>query len=319
MRRLPHTRLRAALARILAVAASANCAGRIDPIDPTTIAPPSVTLPLRPGSARFAVIGDSGTGGAAQYRVAAQLTAAHAKFPFEFVIMAGDNMYGSQGAADYETKFAIPYKRLLDGGVKFYAALGNHDDTNQVLYEPFNMGGQRFYTFRPKGDLRFFALDSNYMSPEQLEWLEKELSASTSAWKIAFFHHPIYSEGRHGSDIRLRQALEPLFVKYGIDVVFVGHEHFYERIKPQQGVHYFTSGGAAKLRRGDIDREADFHAAGFDQGYHFMLVEIVDDELYFQVITDDGRTVDAGMIQRRPDPQGPPLTTPAPRRAPTAN
>lgn len=315
---LPLTRLHAAMAVIVAVV-SADCAGRIAPIDPTTIPPPTVSLPLRPDSARFAVIGDSGTGGAAQYRVAAQLTAAHAKFPFEFVVMTGDNMYGSQDATDYERKFAIPYKRLLDGGVKFYASLGNHDDTNQVLYEPFNMGGERFYTFRPKGDLRFFALDSNYMSPEQLEWLEKELSGSTSEWKMAFFHHPMYSEGRHGSDIRLRQALEPLFMKYGMDVVFVGHEHFYERIKPQNGVHYFTSGGAAKLRRGDIDRDTDFHAAGFDQGYHFMLVEIVDDELHFQVITDQGRTVDAGMIQRPQQPQARPVTTPTSSRAPTTN
>jgi predicted phosphodiesterase len=267
----------------------------------------------------LSVIGDTGTGGSAQYRLAARLAAAHTRFPFEFVIMAGDNMYGSQGARDFETKFAIPYKPLLDAGVKFYAALGNHDDTNQIFYEPFNMGGQRFYTFRPKADLRFFALDSNYMTPEQLEWLEKELGASTSDWKMAFFHHPLYSEGRHGSDLRLRQAVEPLFLKHGVDVVFVGHEHFYERLKPQNGIHYFTSGGAAKLRRGDIDRDAPIHAAGFDQGYHFMLVEIVDDELHFQVITDEGRTVDAGMIQRRQEPQDRPVTTATPSRAPTRN
>jgi hypothetical protein len=298
MRLPPLRRLRPAIAVIVAVIASADCAGRIAPIDPATIPPPAVTLPMRPDSARFAVIGDTGTGGSAQYRVAAQLTAAHAKFPFEFVVMTGDNMYGSQGPRDYETKFAIPYKRLLDGGVKFYASLGNHDDTNQILYEPFNMGGKRFYTFKPKGDLRIFALDSNYMSPAQLEWLEKELSASTSDWKLAFFHHPMYSEGRHGSDLRLREALEPLFVKYGMDVVFVGHEHFYERTKPQKDVHYFTIGAAAKLRRGDIDRETDFHAAGFDEGYSFMLVEVVDDALYFQVISDQGQTVDSGVIRR---------------------
>jgi len=87
-------------------------------------------------------------------------------------------------------------------------------------------------------------------------------------------------------------------VKYGMDVVFVGHEHFYERIKQQKGVHYFTTGGAAKLRRGDIDRETDFHAAGFDEGYHFILVEIVDDALHFQVISDRGQTVDSGVIRR---------------------
>jgi hypothetical protein len=279
--------------------ATSSCVARIAPIDPSTIPAPAVTLPRDPDSVRFAVFGDAGTGGAAQYRVAARLAAAHSVFPFEFVLMTGDNMYGTEGPRDYETKFEIPYKPLLDGGVKFYAALGNHDDTNQIYYEPFNMGGKQYYTFRPKAGVRFFALNSDYMSPEQLEWLEKELSASGSEWKIAFFHHPLYSEGRHGSDLRLREALEPLFVRHGVDVVFAGHEHFYERTKPQQGIHHITTGAAGKLRAGDIDRGSAFHEAGFDEGYHFILVEIVGDMMHFQVISHQGRTVDAGTIPRR--------------------
>lgn len=298
-------KLRSPVAATLVAALTiwAACAGRVEPVDPRSLTPPAITLPLRNGSAAFAVIGDSGTGGSAQHRVAAQLAAAHSVFPFEFVIMTGDNLYGSEGAGDYRNKFEIPYQPLLDAGVKFYASLGNHDDTNQIFYEPFNMGGQRFYTFRPKGDLRFFALDTNYLTPEQLDWFERELHRSESNWKIAFFHHPLYSEGRHGSNIRARQALEPLFVEHGVDVVFAGHEHFYERVKPQNGVHHFTTGASAKLRRGDIDRAADFHASGFDEGYHFMLVEIAGDDLHFQVITDRGQTVDSGTIRRPPDPE----------------
>ena len=176
-----------------------------------------------------------------------------------------------------------------------------------MFYEPFNMGGKQFYTFRPKMGLRFFALDSNYMTPEQLEWLEKELSVSGSEWKIAFFHHPMYSTGgRHGSDLRLREQLEPLFLKYGVDVVFAGHEHFYERLKPQKGIHYFVSGGGAKLRSGDI-RGGDIHAKGFDTGYHFMLIELMDEQMHFQVVSEEGRTVDSGVVPRPPDP--PSVTT----------
>jgi predicted phosphodiesterase len=294
-------RFHAAIGMVVAVTAASCAAGRIAPIDPTTIAAPAVTLPRDPDSLRFAVMGDAGTGGAAQYRVAARLAAAHSVFPFEFVLMTGDNMYGSEGPRDYETKFEIPYRPLLDGGVKFYAALGNHDDTNQIYYEPFNMGGRQYYTFRPKAGVRFFALNSDYMSPEQLEWLEEELRASGSEWKIAFFHHPLYSAGRHGSDLRLRQALEPLFVQHDVDVVFAGHEHFYERTKPQKGIYHITTGAAGKLRAGDIDRRSAFHEAGFDEGYHFILAEIVDDTMYFQVISDQGRTVDAGTIRRRPE------------------
>lgn len=306
---MQHMRLRqlsAAVAVLVAVAANGSCGGQIAAFSQRASSSPAVavnvTLPLVEGSGRFAVIGDTGTGGADQRRIAEKLVAAHAKFPFDFVIMMGDNLYGSERPRDYENKFAIPYKPLLDDGVKFYAALGNHDDTNQIFYKPFNMEGKRFYTFKPKADLRFFALDSNYMSPEQLAWLEKELNASGSEWKIAFFHHPLYAFGRHGSDLRLREKLEPLFVKYGVDVVFTGHEHFYERIKPQKGIHYFISGGSAKLRRGDIE-PGPIHAKGFDQGYSFMLVEIGDNVLYFQVISDRGETVDSGRVTRRPNPE----------------
>ena len=184
--------------------------------------------------------------------------------------------------------------------MKFYAALGNHDDPAQAFYKPFNMDGKRYYTFKaPRGSVRFFAIDSNYAEKDHLDWLAKELPASDSAWKIAFFHHPIYSSGeRHGSDLGLREKLEPLFIKHGVDVVFTGHEHFYERLKPQQGIHYFILGNSAKLRQGNIAR-SDMTAKGFDRGYAFMLVEIVGDDLHFQTLSDDGKTVDSGVVRRR--------------------
>ena len=255
-------------------------------------------LPNKPGTLKFAVIGDSGTGDSNQYRLAKVFSDMRRKFQYEFVIMAGDNMYGSQKASDYTKKFEIPYKPILDEGIKFYAALGNHDQPNQANYKLFNMNGKRFYTFRPKAGVRFFALDSNYMDKEQLDWLEKELAASGSDWKIPFFHHPLYSSGStHGSDMALRDQLEPLFLKYSVDVVFSGHDHFYERIKPQKGIQYFVSGGAGKVRRGDLQDEG-LMAKGFDAGYHFMLIEIDGDQMHFQVISDLGKTIDSGIVLR---------------------
>ena len=163
------------------------------------------------------------------------------------------------------------------------------------------MNGERYYTFSPKAGVRFFALDSNYMDKVQLQWLEKQLAASGSDWKIAFFHHPIYSSGgAHGSNLELRALLEPIFLKYGVDAVFAGHEHFYERIKPQKGIYYFTSGGAAKLREGDVGR-SELTAKSFDTGYHFMLIELTKDALHFQAISDQGKTVDSGLLPRRDD------------------
>ncbi len=268
-------------------------------------------LPKKDGSVKFLVIGDTGTGGSAQKAVASRIAEVFKIFPFEFAIMVGDNLYGGEGASDYRRKFEEPYKPLLDAGVKFYAALGNHDDPTQRFYKHFNMNGERFYTFKaPKkgldaiGGVRFFALDSNYMSPEQVQWLDKELKASGTDWKIPYFHHPIYSSGeKHGSDATLRDQLEPLFLKHGVDVVFAGHEHFYERLKPQKGITYFVNGSGAKLRKGNIGNTG-MTAKGFDTGYAFMIVEIVGDELYFQTIEAGGQTVDSGVVKRREVAQG---------------
>jgi predicted phosphodiesterase len=257
----------------------------------------TVNLPNKPESVHFAVIGDSGTGGSAEYEVAKRVTEARSSFPFDFVLMMGDNLYGGEKPKDFDKKFAEPYKALLDAGVKFHAVLGNHDDPNQRFYDKFNMGGERFYTFKVKG-VRFFALDSNYMDPKQLAWLEKELKSAGSDWKVAFFHHPLYSSGeKHGSDVALRAVLEPLFVKYGVDAVFSGHEHFYERVKPQRGIYYFICGSSAKLREGNIEKTA-LTEKGFDRDNTFMLVEIGGNQLSFQTISRTGETIDAGRLSR---------------------
>ena len=259
----------------------------------------TVQLPLKKGALAFAVIGDSGSGAKAQYQVAAQMAAAHKVFPFNFVLMMGDNLYGGDNPADFERKFAQPYKALLDIGVKFYAALGNHDDAGrQILYDDFNMGGKNYYSFKPRNDVHFFALNSNYMDRRQLEWFEREISSSNSPWKIVFFHHPLYSSGRkHGPDIELRGVLEPLLVKHGVDVVFTGHEHFYEQITPKNGIHYFIVGSSGKLRKGNI-KASPSDEKGFDQDNAFLIAEISGDDMSFQAISRTGKTVDVGSVRR---------------------
>jgi predicted phosphodiesterase len=267
----------------------------------------AVKAPSHQGSTRFAVIGDTGTGDKYQNAIAQVLIRSHEVFPFTFVIMMGDNLYGSERPQDYANKFEKPYKALLDANVPFYASLGNHDDPNQRLYKPFNMNGERYYTFT-KGPIKFFVLDSNYMDRTQLSWLERELQASTDRWKMAYFHHPLYSSGeRHGSEVDLRQQLEPLFLKYGVDVVFAGHEHFYERIKPQKGIYYFIAGGGAKLREGDVNR-GQLTAAAFDTDRSFMLVEVSGDTFQFQTISRLGGNVDEGTFALGPEPKQPPTT-----------
>ena len=256
-------------------------------------------------SLRFAVIGDTGTGATPQYEVGERLNESHEVFPFTFVLMLGDNIYGGERPQDFVKKFEKPYQHLLDLKIPFYASLGNHDDPNQRFYKPFNMDGQRFYTFEKEG-VRFFALDSNYMDQTQVDWIEKELSTAKNTWKIAFFHHPLYSSGqRHGSEIDLRTTLEPLFLKYGISVVFSGHEHFYERLLPQKGITYFTNGGGAKLREGNIRVGSSMTAKGFDTDRSYMLVEIADKTMHYQALSRTGALIDSGSVEAVAAPPAP--------------
>lgn len=308
------------LAIVLLAIAGASCgSGAAVPADATRatrtaireLSPPrgELALPLADGSVRFAVIGDAGRGNGPQHEVAAQMIRWRERFPFDLVVMLGDNIYDRHTPEDYRAKFEEPYKPLLDAGVTFHAAIGNHDDAGQIYYAKFNMGGERYYTFRRSerriaglagAGVRFFALDSRSFDPGQLEWLRKELAESGTAWKIAFFHHPLYTSGRYQAGARaLRLGVEPILIEGDVDVVLSGHEHFYERIRPQHGITYFVSGAAGSLRRGDI-RNTRLTARGFDTDYSFMLMEVSGDDLYFQAISRTGETVDAGVITRQP-------------------
>ena len=264
-----------------------------------------VKLPLEDKSVRFAVIGDNGTGDPPQYEVAAEMEAYRKVVGYDFVTMMGDNIYGSHKPKDIERKFESPYKPLLDAGVKFYACLGNHDDSNETLYKSFNMNGQHYYSFK-KGDVQFFVLDSNYMDSKQLDWIQNQLSSSGAKWKIAYFHHPLYSDGRfHGPDLDLRKQLMPIFEKYGVNVVLSGHDHVYERFKPEEGIYFFLVGNSGELRYHNLRQGSNIMAAGFDTDRTFMLVEISGDKLYFQTVSRTGQTVDSGVLQRQPKPPAP--------------
>src|SRR3954462_5073599 len=188
-----------------AVAVSASQSGA-----PAAPAP----LPNKPDSLKFAVIGDNGTGEQAQYQIGRQLTEARGRFDFSLVVMMGDNIYGSDRPQDFVKKFESPYKPLLDAGVQFYASLGNHDSREQRFYKYFNMDGKLYYSFKaPKQDVKFFALESTYMDPDQVKWIQDELEKSNEKGKIAFFHPPLYSSAKtHASQVKLREVLEPIFV-----------------------------------------------------------------------------------------------------------
>lgn len=251
-----------------------------------------------PDSVSFAVIGDMGTGAQPQYEVARQMLKTHASHPFEFVLMLGDNMYGSQRPRDFVDKFEIPYGPFLRMGIPFYAALGNHDEPDNRSYPKFNMNGQRFYSL-VRGPARFFFLDTNFLDAPQLQWFESTLRDAVEEWKIVVFHHPIYSDGdRHGSNVSVRVALEPLLIRYGVDVVFSGHEHIYERLKPQKGIVYFVVGSSGQLRKGGVTPTAAT-AASFADDQAFLIASLDGPDLTFQAISRTGAVVDSGVIRQR--------------------
>lgn len=266
-------------------------------------APPqsaSVPLPNRADSFKFAVLGNSGTGEPAQYELADQMTALRERFQYGVVLLLGGNIQGNERPQDFVKKFEAPYKRLLAEGVTFHAALGNDDSREQRHYKNFNMSGKLYYTFQPRPEIQFLALESTYVEKEQIEWLEATLRDSTSAWKIVYLHHPPYSSGRrHGSDTRLRKQLEPIFIKYNVSVVLSAQDNVYERTRPQNGITYFVIGSGGKFGKGDIDRSSGLTASGFDTDLAFLAAEISGDQMHFNAISRTGQTVDSGALSRR--------------------
>lgn len=263
----------------------------------------AVPLPNREGSLKFLVLGDFGTGEKRQRELAAQMAALCERFRAEFVITVGDNLLGKESPQDFKQKFEEPYAALRAKGIAFYASLGNHDSRLQRLYGDFNMGGKTYYSIKaPKQSVKFIVLESDYPTPTQLEWLRSEL-AGEEAWMIPFFHHPIYSSGtRHGSKLSLRKLLEPIFLKYNVTVDFAGHDHIYERTKPQHGITHFVVGSGGKLARGSMDPRSGLMAAGYDRDLAFLAVEIDGDQMFFNAVSRTGAVVDSGVVERRRAP-----------------
>jgi predicted phosphodiesterase len=260
-----------------------------------------LALPQIRGGTVFALMGDSGSGDQAQQAVAQTMLAyfkGARRFPF--VLMLGDNLYDD----DYDGEFSGPYKPLLDAGVKFYAALGNHDRDLEIHFKPFNMNDKDHYSF-DEGNARFAVLNSNHPADQtQAKWLDGVYTDAGDKWRIAYFHHPLYSSGQHAEESRsvIRPALEPVLQRNHVDVVFSGHEHLYERVAPQQGIRYFVSGGGGRnlysVHRSEFDEVAASE-------HHFMMAEIAGDRLFFEAITPAQKVLDCGVLWRRQPPEKP--------------
>jgi len=236
----------------------------------------------------------------------------------------------------FNEQFDQPYADLLRRRVIFRAALGNHDlgtRNGQDLIDAhgrFHIDGPLgYYRFtagewhphaagaphagggeRPAPLVEFFVLNTNRMiegkqDPEQLAWLEKALASSRAQWRIVYGHHPIYSSGhRHGGDEGLRAMLEPILTKPTdasessprVQIYLAGHDHIYQRLRPQKCVVHFVCGAGGQLRKGNA-RPSPQVAAGEDQQRVFMLWEATRDELRFRAINETGDAFDCGVVR----------------------
>ena len=254
----------------------------------------TLALPELSGGTIFALMGDMGSGDQPQRAVAQALLDYFTKTRrFRFVLMLGDNLYDD----DYNGEFLEPYKPLLDRGVQFFAALGNHDRDLEIHFKPFNMQDRDRYSF-DQGNARFVALNSNHPGdPEQIKFLDGVFNGAGTKWRICFFHHPLYSSGQHAAESRqvIRPALEPALVRNHVNIVFSGHDHLYERVAPQHEIRYFVSGGGGRTLY-------SVHPQAFDQvaisEHHFMVAEIAGDAFLFEAVRPNGTLIDCGVDWR---------------------
>lgn len=245
---------------------------------------------------RFAAVGDIGDGSANEAAVAAAIAREHVRDPLDLLVLLGDLIYPNGNPADYQQKFAEPYRQIIEAGIETEAVIGNHDietDPSGML-AAFNMPS-RYYSFR-RGALAFFALDSSRgnIDDGQLAWLEQELSRTSGSWKIVLTHVPMYSSGIHGSTTDVRGTLEDLLADHGVALVIAAHDHDYERTTPIKGIVHLVVGTGCCPRPGPMFSNP--FTASFQVGLGFLLAEASESELQIQWIDVEGRVRDRATL-----------------------
>lgn len=270
------------------------------------------SLPADEGPLRFAVFGDIGSGKKPQYKVASVLD----RWDPDLVLITGDIVYPSGKDKHYDKKYFRPYANILPR-IPFFPAIGNHDYGNTASAENGEKRFIKHYTKihrRPKyysfdaGGAHFISLDVNNegyniraaapIAPgtDQYKWLEKDLKEKKSQWTFIFLHVPIYASYKHGDHETLQKALTPLISRYGVDVVFAGHNHLYERTKKINGTTYITVGtGGADLNASGGKKP--FSIKHFAE-YGFVSAVLTRHTLSLEMITHEGKIRDTHVIEK---------------------
>ena len=257
------------------------------------------TAPGADGSVTAIVVGDTGSASSQQRQVAEVMEGMNG----DLLLHTGDVVYKRGAACHYEERYYEPYEELIDS-VPMFPVLGNHDvltDNGEPYLTAFSLpkassGTERYYSF-DYGPVHVAALDTELYyedhaitTARQKAWLWEDLRASDRPWKVVILHRPPYSSSAyHGGDPRVLEDLVGIFEEEGVDVVFAGHEHFYERLRPIDGVTYIVTGGGGGDLRGAGTSELTVVSA---LRYRALRVEITHDRLVVEAVGIDGVVFD---------------------------
>ena len=242
----------------------------------------------KPGTLRpayFWVVGDSGTGGSAQAKVRDAMLAYNKSkaLNLDLYVHVGDMAYGSGTDKEFSERFFRMYEPTLRNTV-CWAAMGNHEGNTSKgengvgpFYDAFvcpsaaesgglPSGKEAYYSF-DYGKVHFIALDSHDLDRRptgaMAQWLKADLEKTNADWLVCFFHHPPYTKGTHDSDregqlIEMREHIMPILEGGGVDIVFTGHSHIYERSMLIDGAYVTpTTAEGVVLDDGDGDPAGD--------------------------------------------------------------
>lgn len=242
------------------------------------------------------------------------------------LLLAGDLTDGGSKNTRFEwTHEYFAGMGPLFGRVPVIAAPGNGEsELHWFRHYHRQPDDEAFFSHR-YGDAEIFVIDSNLEDREKREpgfrarqkaWLDQALAASTAKWKIAMHHHALISTDdddygnswtgqSRGGDQVIAAELQPLFEKYGVDLVFVGHLHTYERSWPikngkvdQNGVTYVQLGGMGGNLEDFQPTKPWFNRKTF-RDHHFLMLRGAEDTLEAEVIDADGHRRDAFALTKK--------------------
>jgi hypothetical protein len=257
----------------------------------------------------FAVLGDNGSGGRQAMAVASRLAETYQMLPFGLVALLGDICYYGRIRTRFADVFTRPMTPLIDAGVGFELAIGNHDKAlrhtdaslEEIESELRLLGTPGLHYSKVHGPVELFYLDSSLPgvlgtdSSAQVEWLNDALADSASQWKVVALHHPPFSSGRHGSTPEVARVLRPVLERHHVDLVLSGHDHHYERTRPIGGITYVVSGGGCKTTPVGRSR----FTAVAESTLHFLVVQVRGDRLLSTAIRADGSIADHFELRAR--------------------